>query len=154
MHAYIYIYIYIIRRSARPGIYSLIFYASQRLTRICFSKCNIHKGAKSKRTSPKLVGLQVSVDPLGSLHEIHVLQAMQSPCPRQGISDETTRQPDFLSCSLLTVNQCLDVPWHSQFTICVWLKIENSRIFFAEQPFLMRSDTDMNLTVLGKPWSI
>ena len=138
MHIYIYIcicmyiyicihvYMYIIRRPARPGIYSWIFYASQRLTRICFSKCNIHTGAKSKRTSPKLIGLQVSVLTRWGLfmrsmscrqcnHRVHV----------RGSQMKRLGSQTFLAVHCL--NQCLDVPWHSQFTICVRLKIENSR---------------------------
>ena len=130
----IHVYIYIIRRPARPGIYSWIFYASQRLTRICFSKCNIHKGAKSKRTSSKLVGLQVSVLTRWGLfmrsmscrqcnHRVHV----------RGSQMKRLGSQTFLAVRCL--NQCLDVPWHSQFTICVRLKIENSRYLLLNNHF-------------------
>jgi hypothetical protein len=125
---------YIIRRPARPGIYSWIFYASQCLTRICFSKCNIHKGAKSKRTFPKLVGLQVSILTRWGLfmrsmscrqcnHRVHV----------RGSQMKRLGSQTFLAVHCL--NQCLDVPWHSQFTICVRLKIENSRYLLLNNHF-------------------
>ena len=125
-HASHELYVYHFVLPARPGIYSWIFYASQRLTRICFSKCNIHTGAKSKRTSPKLIGLQVSVLTRWGLfmrsmscrqcnHRVHV----------RGSQMKRLGSQTFLAVHCL--NQCLDVPWHSQFTICVRLKIENSR---------------------------